>query len=99
MLARGAKGTNDEFDQITEYLVVNFGYIPVPSYVPEGMGKKTVERVCGPCHGVNLLIGRHASPAEWTRTVNNMIGRGASAAPGEAEEISDYLGRYLGPKP
>jgi cytochrome c5 len=98
MLARGAKGTNEEFDQITDYLVANFGYIPTPSYLPEGAAKKTVERVCGPCHGVNLLIGRRSSRAEWERTVNNMIGRGAIATPAEAEEISDYLARYLGPR-
>jgi cytochrome c5 len=98
MLARGAKGTNDEFDQITDYLVANFGYIPVPSYLPDGPGKKTVERVCGPCHGVSFLIDRRSSPAAWSRTVDNMIGRGAIATPAEVEEISEYLGRYLGPK-
>lgn len=54
MLARGAKGTNEDFEQITSYLVTNFGYIPVPSYLPEGPAKKTVERVCGPCHRARL---------------------------------------------
>jgi cytochrome c5 len=98
MLARGAKGTNEEFDQITAYLVANFGYIPVPSYLPDGPGKKTVERVCGPCHGVAMLIDRRSSPAAWSRTVDNMIGRGAIATPAEVDEISEYLSRYLGPK-
>ena len=98
MLARGAKGTNEEFDQITAYLVANFGYIPVPSYLPAGPGKKTVERVCGPCHGVSMLIERRSSPAAWSRTVDNMIGRGAIATSAEVEEIAEYLGRYLGPK-
>jgi cytochrome c5 len=98
MLARGAKGTNEEFDQITTYLVANFGFVPVPSYLPNGPGKTTVERVCGPCHGVTLLIDRRASPGEWSRTVDGMMGRGAVATPAEAQEISDYLARYLGPK-
>lgn len=98
MLVRGAKGTNEEFEQITAYLVANFGFIPVPSYLPNGPGKATVERVCGPCHGVNLLIGRREAPAIWSRTVDSMIGRGAIATPAEAQEISDYLSRYLGPK-
>lgn len=98
MLARGAKGTNEEFEQITDYLVANFGFIPVPSYLPGGPGKKTVERVCGPCHGVNLLLDQHSSAAVWERTVNGMVGRGAIATPAEVEEISGYLARYLGPK-
>jgi cytochrome c5 len=99
MLARGAKGSNEEFEQITDYLTTNFGYLPVPSYLPKGPGKETVERVCGPCHGVTLLLEHRSAKAAWDRTINNMVGRGATATPAELEEISDYFARYLGPKP
>ena len=77
MLARGAQGLEARNSNRSPIiLAANFGYIPVPSYLPKGPGKEIVERVCGPCHGVSLLIEHHASRAEWERTVNNMIGRG-----------------------
>lgn len=99
MLQRGAKGSSEQLELIAGYLAANFGYIPVPSYLPNGPGKQTVERVCGPCHGVSLLMDRRLTFAAWNRTVNNMVGRGAMATPAEADEIADYLARYLGPKP
>ncbi len=99
MMLRGAHGTAEEQDAIVDYLTQNFGYIPVRTYLPDGPGKETTERVCGPCHGVMMLQDRRRNGAAWGRTVSNMIGRGASATEAEAREISGYLGTFLAPEP
>jgi mono/diheme cytochrome c family protein len=83
MLARGAKGTPAELELITDYLANNFAYIPVRSYLPDGPGKQTTERVCGPCHGPTMLGDRRRTGRAWSRTVENMIGRGAIATESE----------------
>jgi cytochrome c5 len=96
MLARGARATDREFDQITAYLARNFAYIPTPSNLPEGPEKYTVEKVCGPCHGVALLNGRQGTANSWSGTIDNMIGRGAAGTPEEYRQILDYLVRNFG---
>ena len=98
MMIRGAHGSVEEQDAIVDYLSKNFGYIPVRSYLPDGPGKETTERVCGPCHGVLMLKDRRRNGAAWSRTVQNMIGRGASATDAEAREVSGYLGMFLAPE-
>ena len=65
MMVRGAHGSAEEQTQIVDYLAKNFGYIPVRSYLPEGPGKQTTERVCGPCHGVLMLLDRRRNAAAW----------------------------------
>jgi cytochrome c5 len=99
MSYKGIHATPDEVEAITDYLVKNFGYIPVPTYLPDGPGKQTTERVCGPCHGVGFFADRSNSRAGWRGRVSNMVSRGAIATPAEQEEIANYLGQYLGPKP
>jgi mono/diheme cytochrome c family protein len=96
MIARGAKGTDEQFDQIADYLTTNFGYIPVPSNLPDGPGKELVERACGPCHGVSLFNGRHESRDAWNRTIDNMIRRGAKVTPEEFDQLSDYFVQNFG---
>ncbi len=97
MMVRGAHGSAEEQDLIVDYLAKNFGYIPVLSYLPEGPGKQTTERACGPCHGVRMLLDRRRNGAAWAGTVTNMVRRGAEATPDEADEIARYLGTYLAP--
>lgn len=95
MMVRGAHGSAEEQNLIVDYLSKNFGYIPVRSYLPDGPGKQTTERVCGPCHGVLMLLDRRR--AAWAGTVTNMLRRGAEATPEEANEIATYLSTYLTP--
>jgi hypothetical protein len=97
MLVRGAKGSPEELESITDYLVANFTYIPVRTYLPNGPGKEAVERVCGPCHGATMLADRRRGRAAWSNTVANMVGRGAIASEEDIQEIVDYLGTYLSP--
>jgi cytochrome c553 len=97
MMVRGAHANAAEQELIVDYLTKNFGYIPVRSYLPEGPGKQTTERVCGPCHGVLMLLDRRRAGGAWSGTVTNMIRRGAEATPDEANDIARYLGTYLTP--
>lgn len=97
MMVRGAHASAEEQDLIVDYLAKNFGYIPVRSHLPEGPGKQTTERVCGPCHGVRMLLDRRRTDAAWAGTVTNMVRRGAEATPEEASEIARYLGSSLTP--
>lgn len=99
MLRLGAKGDSTQFELIEEYLTAHFGYLPVMTYLPEGPGKQTTERVCGPCHGAIMLRDRRRNAAAWSRTVDNMIGRGAIATPEEANQVLEYLSTYLAPRP
>ena len=97
MMYRGAKATADELNLINEYLAANVGYLPAATYLPEGPGKQTVERVCGPCHGSIMLLDRRRTRAAWDRTITNMIGRGALVSGTDVQDMSEYLGRYLAP--
>lgn len=97
MMVRGAHGSAEEQDLIVDYLSKNFGYIPVRSYLPDGPGKQTTERVCGPCHGVLMLLDRRRAGGAWPATVTNMIRRGAEATPADTDEIIQYLSTYLTP--
>jgi competence protein ComEA len=97
MIARGAKGSDAEFEQIAQYLARHFGYVPRSSDLPDGPGKKLVETICGPCHGVELLSGRHGTPESWAATVNNMVRRGAKGSDAEFEQIIAYLSEHFGP--
>jgi cytochrome c553 len=97
MIRKGAKGTDMQYDLIEDYLTANFDFVPVPSYLPEGPGKKVLEKDCGSCHGVALFLGRHESRDAWGRTIENMIGRGAKTTPAEVELMADYLAKFYGP--
>jgi mono/diheme cytochrome c family protein len=97
MIRRGAKGTDQQYDLIEDYLTTNFDFIPVPSYLPEGPGKKVLEKDCGGCHGVALFLGRHEARAAWGRTIENMAGRGAKVPTQDFEVLVDYLTKFYGP--
>jgi cytochrome c5 len=97
MLLRGARGSIEDQELIIDYLAKNFGYIPVRTYLPEGPGKQTTERVCGPCHGVTMLMDRRRNRGAWAGTVTNMINRGAVATNEEAAQVIEYLSVYLAP--
>ena len=59
--------------------------------LPEGAGKPTVQKVCGTCHGAELVIGRQESREGWGAIVEDMIQRGATGTDDELYEVVDYL--------
>src|ERR1700736_1463735 len=59
--------------------------------LPDGPGKATTQRVCGTCHGAELVLGRQEDREGWGGVVNDMIERGAKGTDDEFFEVVDYL--------
>jgi competence protein ComEA len=59
--------------------------------LPDGPGKATTQKVCGSCHGAELVLGRQEDREGWGSIVNDMIQRGATGTDDEFFEVVDYL--------
>jgi competence protein ComEA len=59
--------------------------------LPEGPGKETMVRICGGCHGAEIVLGKRLDRDGWSEIVANMIQRGAQGSDDEFSEIVDYL--------
>ena len=59
--------------------------------LPAGPGKVTTEKVCGACHGAELMIGRQESRETWGAIVDDMMQRGAQGTQDEFYEVVEYL--------
>ncbi len=65
--------------------------------LPEGAGKATTQKVCGSCHGAELLIGRQETRENWSGVVDDMIQRGATGTEDEFYTVVDYLATNFSP--
>ena len=65
-----------------------------PAY-PDRPGKKTVEKVCGGCHGLRLMEKMRKSRAGWRTAVDDMVTKGMKAEDEEIETVVEYFARYL----
>jgi competence protein ComEA len=65
--------------------------------LPDGPGKETTQRICGACHGVEIVIGRKMDKEGWTQLVISMVQRGAQGTDDEFSEIVDYLTANFSP--
>jgi hypothetical protein len=63
----------------------------VPAAFPAGPGQPAVQAACGPCHAVTIVTSARKSEAEWERTVEAMITRGARVPDEDYDAIVDYL--------
>ena len=63
--------------------------------LPEGPGKATTQKVCGGCHGAEIVIGRQETPEAWGQIVTEMVDRGATGTEDEFYEVIDYLSKYF----
>ncbi len=59
--------------------------------LPDGPGKATTEKICGACHGAELVIGRQETRDTWGAIVDDMIQRGAAGTEDEFFQVVDYL--------
>jgi competence protein ComEA len=59
--------------------------------LPDAPGRATTEKVCGACHGAELLIGRQETKETWAAVVDDMIQRGATGTDDEFFEVVNYL--------
>ena len=65
--------------------------------LPDGAGKDLVMRACVKCHNLKIITTKRASEEEWTRSVDNMVNRGAVLSDDEADEVIDYLSHNFKP--
>src|SRR5450432_1072895 len=65
--------------------------------LPDGAGKEATEKVCGMCHGAELVLGRQETRESWAAIVDNMIQRGASGSEEEFYAVVDYLATNFSP--
>ena len=59
--------------------------------LPDGPGKATMERICGGCHGPEIVLGKKLTRDGWSQIVMNMIQRGAQGTDDDFADIVDYL--------
>ena len=64
--------------------------------LPDAPGKATTEKVCGVCHGAELLIGRQETRDAWGAIVGEMVQRGAHGTDDELYTVVEYLATNLG---
>jgi len=63
--------------------------------LPEGKAKKLIEETCSECHGLDQIANASLSTAQWRRTVNTMVKRGAALSPEQIDSVVDYLSVYF----
>lgn len=108
MVMRGAQLNPQEADTAVKYLASHFGPSagPMPGAtvagramaLPEGAGKDLVQARCTACHTLARITDSRRTGAEWDRTVQDMVSRGANVSPGEAQTITSYLSAQFGRK-
>ena len=64
--------------------------------LPEGEGKQLTMRVCGGCHGMDVVTRRRLPKAVWSSVVDKMAAAGANATDYEFDVITGYLVKNFG---
>ena len=65
--------------------------------LPNGAGKPIVLRACTACHTLTVITTRRASQAEWAKTVDDMVNRGADLSDDDIDKVIDYLSTNFKP--
>ena len=68
------------------------------SALPEGSARKTVERVCGNCHELDVVTDKRLDRGQWQDIVNEMIGFGAKLSKAQASDVVNYLAKNFATK-
>src|SRR5258707_8120443 len=66
--------------------------------LPEGPNRDLVERVCGSCHDIEMVVINGRSEGGWNGTIEEMTGYGLRVTPAERALILEYLKTYLPPR-
>lgn len=108
MVMRGAQLNAREADIAVKYLASHFGPSagPMPGAtvpgramaLPDGAGKDLVQARCTACHTLARITDSPRTGAEWERTVQDMVSRGATVSASEAQTITSYLSAQFGRK-
>jgi len=66
--------------------------------LPDGAGKKVVEKICLQCHGASTFTDQRLDQDGWEQVIDDMISKGAQGTNDEFDQIVDYLTKYFGKK-
>lgn len=69
-----------------------------PDPLPEGDGKKLVEKICLDCHGAETIVAQKHTKQEWDDVISDMIQKGATGKDEEFDGIVAYLTKNFGKK-
>ena len=69
-----------------------------PQELPEAKGKDLYEKICGACHGTDVVFKIRTSKEKWKDTVDEMASRGAEGTDEQLDIIIDYLAKCFGPR-
>lgn len=68
-----------------------------PARFPEAPGKDVAQKVCGSCHGAEVMLSKGRTRQQWSEVIASMVSRGAKATDREFAEVLDYLTKNIGP--
>ncbi len=66
---------------------------------PDAPGRDVVQKVCGVCHGAEVVAAKGLSRQDWAQVIASMVTRGAKGSDEEFSQVLDYLARVFPPKP
>src|SRR5207302_8281179 len=66
--------------------------------VPAGKGRTEFARVCGKCHGVEIVIRKTNTADGWADVVDDMVSRGAQGTDDDFDLVVKYLAAQFSPK-
>jgi competence ComEA-like helix-hairpin-helix protein len=69
-----------------------------PQDLPEAKGKDLYEKICGTCHGTDVVFKTRTTKEKWKDTVDEMASRGAEGTDEQLDTIIDYLAKCFGPR-
>ena len=72
--------------------------IAVPQELPEGEGKKLLEKRCASCHDLKPVVSLKPSQGAWKELVVKMVGYGAQLDNKEVDVVTEYLTKHFGPE-
>jgi competence ComEA-like helix-hairpin-helix protein len=75
-----------------------FAWPAQPQDLPEAKGKDLYEKICGACHGTDVVFKTRTTKEKWKDTVDEMASRGAEGTDEQLDTIIDYLAKCFGPR-
>ena len=69
-----------------------------PQELPEAKGRDLYEKICGACHGTDVVFKTRTTKEKWKNTVDEMASRGAEGTDEQLDTVIDYLALCFGPR-
>jgi competence ComEA-like helix-hairpin-helix protein len=80
------------------FLPLLFSWPAQSQDLPEAKGKDLYEKICGTCHGTDVVFKTRTTKEKWKATVDEMASRGAEGTDEQLDIIIDYLAKCFGPR-